>query len=238
MMPEEPVKPRARRPRSSMPVVPQQPGWRGRLGAAAIYRLICAVDATLRYSMADPSNAMRSIASGPMIFGIWHNRLALSLCLNRRFFIPARPGRRLAAMVSASRDGGLLARILELFGVQPVRGSTSRRGHQALLEMVGWAEQGYDLAVTPDGPRGPRCVAQEGVVALAQVTGLSIVPVSYRLGWKWQAKSWDRFQIPIPFSSCHVCLGELISVPREASPAEREELRQLLETRLRELGAD
>ena len=65
---------------------------------------------------------------------------------------------------SASRDGGFLAAILECFGVQPVRGSTSRRGAQALLELTGWAERGYDLAITPDGPRGPCYVVQEGAL--------------------------------------------------------------------------
>ena len=84
----------------------------------------------------------------------------------------------MAAMVSASKDGGFLASILECFGVQPVRGSSSRRGPQALLELTGWAERGYDLAITPDGPRGPRYVVQEGIIALAQVTGLPIVPAS------------------------------------------------------------
>ena len=80
-------------------------------------------------------------------------------------------------MVSASRDGGILAGILEQFGVKPVRGSSSRRGPQALLEMTTWAERGYDLAITPDGPRGPRYKVQEGVISAAQLTGLPIVPV-------------------------------------------------------------
>jgi len=219
-------------------VIPQRVRWRGRLAAAVIHGLIQAVDTTLRYTLSDPWNVVGKGRAGPMVFAIWHNRLALSLRINHRFVAPSRTGARLAAMVSASRDGGLLARILELSQVQPVRGSSSRRGPQALLEMVSWAEQGYDLAVTPDGPRGPRHVVQEGVIALGQVTGLPIVPVSFRLAWKWEAKSWDRFQIPLPFSRCRVFFGELVRVPREAPPEERERLRQLLETRLRELGAD
>jgi len=119
-----------------------------------------------------------------------------------------------------------------------VRGSSSRRGHQALLEMVTWAEQGYDLAITPDGPRGPRYVVQDGVVAVAQLTGLPIVPVSLWLPWKWQAGSWDRFQVPMPFSRCRTAFGDLVRVPRDASDFERERLRQLLEQRLREITVD
>ena len=121
---------------------------------------------------------------GPAIYCIWHNRLAL--CMPAYFdYVRKRnqtPG--MAAMVSASRDGGFLTGILECFNVQPVRGSSSRRGPQALLELTTWAERGYDLAITPDGPRGPRYVVQDGVMSLAQLTGLPIVPVSYHVNWK------------------------------------------------------
>ena len=136
-------------------------------------------------------------------------------------------------MVSASKDGGFLTGILECFTVQPVRGSSSRRGAQALLELSTWAERGYDLAITPDGPRGPCYVVQEGVMSLAQLTGLPIVPVSYSVNWKIRVKSWDRFQIPLPFARCEMIYAKPIWVPREATDAEREKLRlQVLETEL------
>jgi hypothetical protein len=138
-------------------------------------------------------------------------------------------------MVSASRDGGLLARILELFRVHPVRGSSSRRGPQALRELTTLAESGSDLAITPDGPRGPCYVVQDGVIALAQLTGLPIVPISFHLAWKHQARSWDRFQIPFPFSRCDVRAGAPLRIPRQTSDTEREALRQQLETALRQL---
>jgi len=141
-------------------------------------------------------------------------------------------------MVSARKDGGLLARVLELNGIQPARGSTTRRGRQALLELITWSERGYDLAITPDGPRGPCYIVQDGVVSLAQLSGLAIVPVSYRLNWKIRVKSWDRFQIPLPFARCQVCLAEPIRVPRDASEEEREKLRQELEQRLRSITLD
>jgi hypothetical protein len=132
-------------------------------------------------------------------------------------------------MVSASRDGGMLARILDHFGVQPVRGSSSRRGAQALLELTSWAERGCDLAITPDGPRGPRYRVQDGAIALAQLTGLPVVPVTYHLSWKYCLRSWDRFQVPLPFARCEWQLGNVIRVPREVTDAEREVLRQELE---------
>jgi len=107
-----------------------------------------------------------------------------------------------------------------------------------LLELTSWAERGYDLAITPDGPRGPCYVVQEGVMGLAQLTGLPIMPVSYYLGWKIRPKSWDRFQIPLPFSRCEMVFGTPVRVPREASEAEREALRQQLERTLKEISRD
>jgi hypothetical protein len=144
----------------------------------------------------------------------------------------------MAALVSASRDGALLARILELFNVQPVRGSSSRRGAQALRELVTWGRRDHDLAITPDGPRGPRYVVQEGVISAAQLTGLPIVPVAYRLSWKITFKSWDRFQFPLPFARCEVITGPALRVPREATTAERATLRQQLEEQLRAITRD
>ena len=107
-----------------------------------------------------------------------------------------------------------------------------------MLELTTWAERGYDLAITPDGPRGPRYIVQEGVTSLAQLTGLPIVAFSYNLNWKINVKSWDQFQIPLPFSRCEINAAEAIRVPREATDAQREELRQHLESSLRALSRD
>jgi lysophospholipid acyltransferase (LPLAT)-like uncharacterized protein len=122
--------------------------------------------------------------------------------------------------------------------VQPVRGSTSRRGPQALLELTTWAERGYDLTITPDGPRGPCYQIQEGVMSLAQVTGLPVVPVAFNVNWKLRVKSWDRFQIPLPFTRCEVVVGRVMRVPAETTDAERESLRQQLEAELRAISRD
>src|SRR6201988_4276641 len=89
------------------------------------------------------------------------------------------PNKGLAALISASKDGALLACALERFGVQPVGGASRRRGPQALLELTSWLERGYHLAITPDGPRGPRYIVQSGAAALGQFTGAPVVPVSY-----------------------------------------------------------
>jgi lysophospholipid acyltransferase (LPLAT)-like uncharacterized protein len=107
-----------------------------------------------------------------------------------------------------------------------------------LRELVTWGERGHDLAVTPDGPRGPRYVVQEGVISAAQLTGLPIVPASYRLNWKITFKSWDRFQMPLPFARCDVVTGPALRVPREATAEEREVLRRQLEEQLRAITED
>ena len=224
--------------RTSRIVVPHQVSWERRLAAVVIFGLIRLVASTVRFRWHDQSGLLDTPTPEPVIYCIWHNRLALSLECYRRFVLPRQPTRRMAGLVSASRDGGFLARILELFGVQPVRGSTSRRGPQALLELTTWAERGYDLAITPDGPRGPRYVIQDGVIVLAQLTGLPILPAVIFLSWKVCLRSWDRFQVPLPFARCEVTFGAPLRVPRETSESQREQLRQHLQERMRAMTQD
>lgn len=225
-------------PRSGI-VVPHKAKWHQRLAAALIYFLIRCVAATIRVHWDDRSGCLRDkLAPTKFIFAIWHNRLALSLILYQRCVRNYAPERRMAGLVSASRDGGLLAEILEHFGVEPVRGSSSRRGGQALIEMNSCAERGLDLAITPDGPRGPRYEVQEGVITTAQVTGLPIIPTSHHLNWKIRLNSWDGFQIPLPFARCDVVLEKPLTVPREISDEQREAYRKQLEQTLKGITRD
>ncbi len=225
------------KPAQSGVVVPQKPTLARRALAWFIYAVIRLVGATLRFRW-DPFPPALSAAAGPHIFCAWHNRLPLSIFVYRGFMRAHGRPPRLAAIVSASRDGAMMARLIELFGVQSVRGSSSRRGAQAMLELSRFAEQGHDLALTPDGPRGPRYVCKEGAVYLAQMTGLGVVPVSYHVGWKICLKSWDRFQIPLPFSRVTVTFGEPLAVPRDASDEAREALRRELDRRLQAMTKD
>lgn len=226
------------KPQRSGVIIPHKAKWYQRLAARLIYAATRALSLTTRYEWQDKLQLFDGSEPQPVIFCTWHNRLALSLEIYRLYARGVGRDERMAAMVSASKDGGLLARVLELNGVQPARGSTSRRGRQALLELITWSERGYDLAITPDGPRGPCYVVQDGVISLAQLSGLPIVPISCRLSWKIQVKSWDRFQIPLPFGKCQVRLAEPIRVPREASDEEREKLRLELEVRLKSITLD
>ncbi|SPE53584.1 conserved hypothetical protein [Verrucomicrobia bacterium] len=224
--------------KSSGVIVPHAPRWHQRLAAWIISALVRAVSATLRFRWEDRSAFFDGAPCGPAIYALWHNRLVLSMAIYDRYIKKRNRASGLAAMVSASKDGAFLAAILECFKVQPVRGSSSRRGPQALLELTTWAERNYDLAITPDGPRGPRYQVQDGIMSLAQVTSLPIVPVSYQLSWKIPVRSWDRFQVPLPFAVCQVVFEKPLYVPRQATDEEREALRLQLEARLKGVPND
>jgi lysophospholipid acyltransferase (LPLAT)-like uncharacterized protein len=230
-------KPRARARKSGV-IVPHRAKWNQRIGAFLLFVLLRTVMATVRCRLRNASDYLAADAPGPVIFCFWHNRLASCIKAYESIHRPRASSKGMAALISASRDGAFLSDTLEWFGVQPVRGSSSRRGPQALLELTTWAERGYDLTITPDGPRGPCYQIQPGVMSLAQVTGLPVLPVVFNLNWKLRAKSWDRFQIPLPFARCEVVVGRAMRVPGEATDAEREALRQQLETELRALTRD
>ena len=224
--------------RRSGVVAPEPLKWHGALAAWLIWALINTLASTLRWRFDDRSGLCGAGGTHRAIFVFWHNRLALSFNLYRRLVARPTAGRRAVALISASRDGGLLARVMGLSGVVAARGSSSRRGAAALRELVSAAKAGCDLAITPDGPRGPCYEVQEGVVLAAQLTGLPIVPLSYRLGWKKTLLSWDRFQVPLPFSRVDVMLGEPIAVPRDTDEAGRARLRDELQGRLMAITHD
>ena len=234
----QPQAPGAQSLRTGGVVIPHRAVWYQRLAARLIWLGVSALGATIRFKVDDRSGHISGGATTPVIFTVWHNRLSLVLKIYDRFIRRSQPQRRMAAIVSASKDGGMLARVLELFEVEPVRGSSSRRGAQALRELVTWGERGLDLAITPDGPRGPRYVVRDGVIATAQLTGLPIIPVAFHLNWKIRIKSWDQFQIPLPFARCTITTGPAMRVSREATEAERETLRQQLEAELRAITQD
>jgi lysophospholipid acyltransferase (LPLAT)-like uncharacterized protein len=130
-------------------------------------------------------------------------------------------GRTALTIISRSRDGQFMTDVAAQFGIKAVRGSSSRHGVSAMLGAIRAADDPrVDLVITPDGPRGPRYQIQPGLVRLAQATGRPIVAVTCKLKWKWVLKSWDRFQIPLPFSTCRLITGEAVLVSENASEAE------------------
>ena len=211
--------------RKSGVVIPNAPRWYQWLAACLVWLAITLVSATIRYRVRYPHGLFQRKDLKQVIYCFWHNRLSLCVKLYSSYGRARYAASGVAGLVSASKDGALLSAIFACFGVQPVRGSSSRRGAQALMELTTWAQRGYDLAITPDGPRGPKYVLADGAITLAQITGLPLVAASYHLGWKISLNSWDKFQIPLPFSSCEVTFGKVFNVPRELTDAERERFR-------------
>lgn len=227
-----------RPPRKSGVIVPHAPVWHQRLAALLLFLVMRLVLGTMRCRLRTPSEFLSPGAPAPIIVCLWHNRLGSCIKALDAFRRPNNSGAGMTALVSASKDGAFLTRVLAYFNVQTVRGSSSRRGAQAMLELTTWAQRGNDITVTPDGPRGPCYQIQDGITSLAQTTGLPIVPVALNVNWKISVKSWDRFQIPLPFSRCDIRVGKTIRVPANATDAEREALRQQLQVEMMAITED
>lgn len=187
---------------------------------------------TLRLRVDDDEGLTRR-NHGQFIWAFWHNRLLLIPFLHTDYLRMPRG----VAMTSASRDGALLAHFLKHFGIGAARGSSSRRGAAALRELARWIERGYSCAITPDGPRGPRYVLHPGIVRLAQLTGVPVLPISIEFTRFWRLRSWDGFIIPWPFSEVFVKFGKPYHVAQtdnpEAFEAERVKMEKLLLSELR-----
>jgi len=157
------------------------------------------------------------------IAAFWHNRLLL---MGYSYH-----GKGIKILISQHKDGELIARVLKRLGFGSVRGSSTRGGAAAMREMVR-ASKEYDIGITPDGPRGPKYVVQEGVVALARLTGVPILPLTFGSSKKKVFASWDAFNLPYPFSRGVFMWGEPIYVGKED---DMEEKRKELELKLREM---
>jgi hypothetical protein len=162
------------------------------------------------------------------IFCSWHQRLFTGIILKPR-------QRPIAVMVSQSQDGDFISKIIGALGWHVVRGSSSRGGSKALRELMGCLKQGIAVTHIVDGPRGPFGEIKPGLMSLAQLSGMPIVPVIISPERKWVFNSWDRFMVPRPFSRVRVRLDSEIYVPRRLGKDETDELRKRIELRLHEL---
>ena len=208
--------------------------WRDHLAACAIHCTVRACSLSWRLRLSDSEAALKAIAEGPVIFCLWHNRLAIAMTVFQQFVQRDHPARKIACLVSASRDGAILSRALEKFGATAVRGSSSRRGGQAMVELIRLAKAGHDIAITPDGPRGPRNEVQPGIITLAQLTGHPIIPCKGNIAWRRELNSWDRFQIPIPYTHCDIQFGEPFTVQRKLNEADHEAASAELQLRMQD----
>jgi lysophospholipid acyltransferase (LPLAT)-like uncharacterized protein len=225
-----------RHPRKSGIVIPNRLRWHQRLAIDAASALVWLLMKTWRCRWQNSDNLQP--LPGPVIFCLWHNRLSLAIASYDDFVRAKWPSTGMSALISASKDGAFLTAFVEKFGVKVVRGSSSRRGPQALLEATSWMEKKYNITITPDGPRGPCYKVQPGIIHLAHVTGAPIIPISNHIHKKITVNSWDRFQIPLPFSRCDLRFGAPLYIAREATDADLERARQQLEKAMQDLTTD
>src|SRR6187401_1855052 len=195
------------------------------------YRLIAALGATLRWRIEGFQHFDAIAASGRQpIMAFWHGRILPATYYFRR--------RGIVVITSENFDGEWIARIIERFGYGTARGSTSSGGKRALLQLVRDMKRGRPAGFTLDGPRGPARVAQPGAVWLAMATGNPLLPFHLESSASWTARSWDRTQVPKPFSTVGLAVGEPLYVPAGAADEAREAVRVELERRLTALEAE
>jgi lysophospholipid acyltransferase (LPLAT)-like uncharacterized protein len=142
-----------------------------------------------------------------VIFAFWHNRLFLMPYARRR--------RKVAVLISRHRDGELVSRTMKSFGFDSVRGSTTRGGRSALRRLPDVLRDGYDVGITPDGPKGPRYRVQPGAVQLARLSGRPVIPIAFASSRPRRFSSWDRFQVPRPFTKGVFIWGSPLWVSRK-----------------------
>ena len=215
-----------------------QSDWRGsrskriqaRLIATLGYPIIAALGSTLRWRADGVDHLAAVERSGrPPIMAFWHGRILPATVYFRR--------RGIVVITSENFDGEWIAAIIQKFGYGTARGSTSRGAVKALVQLKRDMAAGKPAAFTLDGPRGPAKVAQPGAVWLAKATGNPIVPFHIESNRHWTAKSWDRTQVPKPYATTAIAIGEPLYIAPDADEAAIEAGRRLLEERLRELEA-
>jgi lysophospholipid acyltransferase (LPLAT)-like uncharacterized protein len=156
---------------------------------------------TLRFKLSPEDEHNIRTRDRPVAFVLWHNRLFITSEVYRRF----RQGRPLHALISASRDGALLTAFFEMVGgMRAVRGSSSRFGREAVTALVDVQRAGNDIGITPDGPRGPCYDFKPGALIVTRRAGATILLLGGEFRSAWQLGSWDRFYLPLPFSTVRV----------------------------------
>jgi lysophospholipid acyltransferase (LPLAT)-like uncharacterized protein len=185
---------------------------------------------TIRVSLSDEDRRIVMLQGEPTLFLIWHNRLFLAAEIARRY----RGGHPIHGLISASRDGAWLVALLSTLGMRAVRGSSSRRGREAITGMVEALAEGHDVCVTPDGPRGPCYGLKPGSLVVARRARARLVLAGFDFESSWRLRAWDGFHIPKPFSRVHMRF--LVADPNEREDID--EAARELGRRLVELNPD
>lgn len=161
------------------------------------------------------------------IVAFWHGRMMMI------YPIAGKSKRKVFVMISFHRDGMLIARIMRFFGFRQVRGSSTRGGMHAYRHSLRVLQRGYNLAITPDGPKGPNEQVHGHIMSIAKDAGVPIVPLSYAISRHKRFRSWDRFMLALPFSKGVLIAGEPMYIDKNASIQELEEAKTTLQNRLK-----
>jgi len=187
------------------------------------YLAIRVIGPTVRFAISWEDGSPGSLEARPYVYSFWHDCMIPAMYLWRAL--------KIRVMSSDSFDGEYTGRIMQKFGFVKVRGSSSRFAVRALLGMRRELEQGWIVAFTLDGPKGPRHVVKPGPALLARATGVPMAMFHIALTDAWVLKTWDRLVIPKPFSRALMRVGRTISVPSDADEEQREQaLRDLQES--------
>jgi lysophospholipid acyltransferase (LPLAT)-like uncharacterized protein len=182
---------------------------------------------TLRYEINGNADLVQpKINPQPVIFALWHNRI---FTMPPIWKLTGGKNRSTVVLTSASKDGSTLATAMEFFGIGSIRGSSSRRAVSALIGMKKALQEGKDVCVTPDGPKGPRYRVQPGLLKIAQATGVDIIPIHIRYTSAWRLSSWDRFVIPKPLSKVTIIFDQPILIQKDLTEEAFEAARKSLE---------
>jgi lysophospholipid acyltransferase (LPLAT)-like uncharacterized protein len=195
-----------------------------RLIIVAGYWLIRLIGSTLRIAVSYEAGGQQTLDQRPLIASLWHSCQIPSAYIFRKMGI--------RVMSSNSYDGEYMGRIIHKFGFVAVKGSSSRNAVRALLGLRRALEEGWTVAFTLDGPRGPRRKVKPGPAALARSTGLAMTMYHAAVEKAWVLNTWDRLMIPMPFSRVLVRFGKLIPVPKDASDEELQHYTQELQSAL------
>jgi lysophospholipid acyltransferase (LPLAT)-like uncharacterized protein len=167
-----------------------------------------------------------NIPNEPVMFALWHGKILMLPFLYRKIRVKV----KVATIISDHFDGELIAKMVEFFGFESIRGSTTRGSIKVLKESFAKIDSGYDIGITPDGPRGPKESVADGVVAISKKKKLKIVALNYRASSAWHLKSWDSFTIPKPFCTIDFYASE----PFDIKNLSMDEAKKIIKERLGE----
>ena len=192
-----------------------------------VWFFITCVCATLRKRVILKGNAGEILGKKQCIIALWQNR-TFTPCYVYRYCVDSKVP--MSMLTSASKDGALLSTVAGDYGMRTVRGSSHRRGAVGFRDMLRELNEGCCMCITPDGPKGPRYKSRAGVIRLASVSGLPILPLCIDIPNCWRIKkAWDGFVIPKPFSRVNVLVREPLHVPSDIDEETQKEYMEKLD---------